>query len=605
MGILNFGGFETGDATECRSITGGTSFSTSVKRTGTYSYTCNPATTGTNNVRIGIPGTNGQPTAEISVATLYSRFYIYITTLPASLSEEIASVIDTAGAAKAQLHITSGGKLAFYDSAAALVSTGATTLSTGTWYRIEMQTATSASAAAWEVRLNGATEMSSALSSTATQGSTNHGSLRLGKATNRNSQAYTVNFDDWMMRDDTWCGGSECKILLPAANGSSAEWTGGINSSNYLEVDEVPTDGVTTYIQKSAASDQTHYVTFQSTSTGGISGTVNAVKLHIRAMEVGTVTSSVRARLNSAGTAVEHTGFNASTTITSHEIVRTTNPATSAAWTLSAVDALEGGVRCSAATNAVRCSTVYLMVDFNASNSFAITKQDVALASYAVSAIVSESIEAAVIDTHDGSIVWKSQKPKRNKKKKKKLERTQEKAPSINEVIQFAEREDFAGLREALSELDNGFQLSLLQAALEELERQEASRLAKLREKESRAKVLTEVERLHAEYLRVEQEHREAKSMLDHMLSVAKEIEHAQNLEDEALYMEALISALSEKKKAKPKPKRFKVKDPSGEMEIFVEKIPKREPKKPYGIRIIGPYSTKEVSLNFEDLDNE
>jgi hypothetical protein len=367
VGILNFGGFECGNGDEVRTVTGPATYSTSVVRSGTYSYKCAPVGTGTANVRIGGLGADGRAIGDFNVPTLYSRVYAEVETGLASGSEEVLVVLDTAGANKGHVRLDSNGKFSVYDTVG-LVATGTTTYPSG-FYRLELMTTTGASTSAYELRINGTTE----LSGTGTFGNVNHGTVRFGKGTNRSGQGYVIYFDDYQFRDDMWPGDSQVKVLLPDGNGSVTQWTAGTNSSNYLEVDELPADDGTTYLQKSASGDQTHYVTFENCSAKSISGTINAVKLFTKSAESGSITSATRARMNSGGTAVEGSSFNGSTTWVAQMLLRETDPATSAAWLTSGIDALEGGVRDTAASGNVRCSSVLLMVDYTPSSTQTIT----------------------------------------------------------------------------------------------------------------------------------------------------------------------------------------------------------------------------------------
>lgn len=357
-------GFETGDTSECRSIASAPTVSGGAARSGSYGLDASSAGSGTTtpNCRVGIPGTTGLPTAEISQATTYSRFYFNVQTLPASAEEEFVTLVDTAGAAKAQYRITSSGTIKACDSTSTCGSAGSTTLSTSTWYRIEIQTTTGAGSTAYEIRINGTTELSGTMS----QGSTNVGSLRLGKVTNRNSQQIRYFFDDVSIGTATWPGEGAILRMGPDSNGSTAQWTAGTGSSNFAEVDEVPTDGDTTYIQKAAASSQAHLVGLDSTTTAGISGTINCVKAYQSCRESVSVTSATLIRIRSGGTNSDSSKLNGSTSFQSQFRVLATDPADSAAWTTTDLDSVEIGASDTAATASVRCSTMALYVDFTA-----------------------------------------------------------------------------------------------------------------------------------------------------------------------------------------------------------------------------------------------
>ncbi len=353
-------GFEMGGIEGCRSVTGSPTVSAVTFRSGAYSFRALPVTTGTSNCRMGIPGTTGLPTAEINQATLYTRVYINIGALPASADEEILVFLDTGGTQKSSVRIDSAGKLAVYDNLQVSQGTGATTLSTGTWYRLELQTTTDTLVSAFELKIDGSVEDSG----TMLQGSTNHGSVRLGKGTNRNGQGYTIYFDDFSIDPAAYPGAGAILKMSPDSNGSTAQWTSGTGASDYTQVDEIPTDDDTTYIQKSSAASQAHLVGLESTSTAGISGTISAAKAWQRCREVTSVTSATLIRIRSGSTNSDSSTLNGSTTYANQFRILATDPNTSSAWTTSGLDSAEIGVSDTASTDQVRCTTMLMQVDF-------------------------------------------------------------------------------------------------------------------------------------------------------------------------------------------------------------------------------------------------
>jgi hypothetical protein len=278
---INIIGFEQGSTHESNATAGTTSVQSSVKRTGTYALLANPTTTNVGYhqfLTFGASGVSSNP----NVATMYSRFYFYYTTKAASGAEEIFVQRDTTNAAdKLSVRLNSSGNLVVYDSAASLVATGSTALSSSTWYRIEVKAGNGA-AAAYEVKIDGTSE----LSGTANQAATNCGGIRLGKVTDRSNQSVTYYYDDINMNDAAYPGDGNVLMIKPKANGSTHQCTWGTNSSNYLEVDEVPADDGTTYILcPTGTGASTSLFDLEETATVGISGTVNGTKGWYRGKE--------------------------------------------------------------------------------------------------------------------------------------------------------------------------------------------------------------------------------------------------------------------------------------------------------------------------------
>lgn len=353
-------GFESGGNEGCQSVTGTSSVSSTTFRTGGYSFRANPTTTAVGNCRLATMSAAGVPTTAFGAATLYARFYFRAATLPGSGDEEIFVVLDTAGTQKAAVRINSSGNLIVYNNANVSQGTGTTALATNTWYRIELQTTTNASASAFELRIDGATEDSG----TATQGSTNHGSYRLGKGTNRSGQTVDFFYDDVSIDNSAFPGVGAIQRMDADSNGSTAQWTAGSGSSNHLEVDDVPTDGDTTYIAKGSAASQTHLFGLESSASAGISGTINAVKGHVRCRESTSGTSANLIRIRSGSTNSDSTTTNMGTTFASYFRLLTVDPDDSAAWTTTDLDGVEVGPVDTSALSTVRCTSVHLQVDY-------------------------------------------------------------------------------------------------------------------------------------------------------------------------------------------------------------------------------------------------
>lgn len=357
MATLNLTGFEAGDTTELQSLTGTASVQSTTKRTGTYALRCNPTTTAAGWVLFR--GWAGNATiVAYNVATVWHRFYFRVGTLPGANSEPIFQARTSTGVTKAEVRITSTGHLQIYNtSIAQLGSDGGTALSTNTWYRIEVKVGTGASAS-YEVRIDGTTE----LSGTGDLNATNNGECAFGKISNRNGQTVDFYYDDILISDSDWPGAGACLALKPTANGSTMQWTAGTGSSDFNEVDEIPTDD-TSYVQSGGAG-QIALFAMQDTGTVGISGSVNCLLNFARTRENATSSTSNFLRLKSGATDSESSpGLNGSTTVVSRGKVYDVDPNTSAAWTLSNIDAIECGSR-EANASAVRLTTVLAFVDF-------------------------------------------------------------------------------------------------------------------------------------------------------------------------------------------------------------------------------------------------
>lgn len=360
--VFNFSGLETGDSSEANATNGTFSIVTSPVHSGTYALRSNPTTTGTG--YFGLGTYNGAGTATTNPqSSVYARFWFRYATKPASASEDIAlwrGSIATVGA----IRINSSGNLIIYDvnNAADDTGTSTTTLSANTWYMILVNFNVGASAAYTMKIYDSTPTLLETVSGTGDFSLVSGEAFRVGKVFNENGQTVDFFYDDISLSTTGWPDpNSITSRVAITGTGSSSGWTGGTNASNYLEVDEVPPDDDTTYIQTTGSNS--HYVALQDTSSIGITGYINSVKVRAKCKEPSTVSSSVRVGLKSGVTTSETTGSN--TTTSYSQIFKTypVDPNTGANWTFVGFDALEAGVT---ENNAVaqRCTAIDAQVDY-------------------------------------------------------------------------------------------------------------------------------------------------------------------------------------------------------------------------------------------------
>lgn len=354
---INMSGWELGDTRESSATSGNVSVQATTKRTGGYALQSNPTTTAVGYhefVGLSTAGATSNP----NIATAYVRFYFRAGTLPAANDEEIFVQRDTTNANnKLHVRINSAGNLVVYNQANTLVATGATALSTGTWYRIEVKSGNGTSAA-YEVKIDGASE----LSGTTDQNATNCGAVRLGKVANRNSQTVNFYYDDFHYDDTAYPGSGNILAMKPNGAGSSSQWTSGTGST-FAEVDEIPSDDDTSYIMNSASVSQSSLFAMEDTTTVGISGTILGTKGWHRIKEASAVTSANHLRLRSSATNSDTNARDLSTSYASYGKLYATDPATATAWTTGGLDAVELGVLEDNAVQ-IRDTHILLFVDF-------------------------------------------------------------------------------------------------------------------------------------------------------------------------------------------------------------------------------------------------
>ena len=374
MAILNFAGFEVGSTAECSLVSNaGTGASapsivTTPVRSGSGTYALKCSCTGNNNnasyVEIRGLAATGVPDTTYSAATSYHRIYVYFETIPASSGrEEFFFIGKLTSGGKLVLSVNYLGQIVVENSSYSAVATSTVACSLNTWYRFEVMSTTSASNSAYEVRIyNESGALLETMTGTCAQTNDPNTRILLGKPQNISTRALVAYFDDWAVSDSGWVGDGACVRLAPTANGATQQWTAGTNSSNYAEVDEVPSDSDTTYIQSVGTAGHKAMFEFQKPWTKSVGDTINAVKLHAVVKEPSSVTSSTVLRIESGASNQESSGYNGSTSYANLFLLSTTDPDTSAAWTLYGLADAEAGVK-EANAVAVRCSTVCLMVD--------------------------------------------------------------------------------------------------------------------------------------------------------------------------------------------------------------------------------------------------
>jgi len=360
--VLNFAGAESGDLTEFTGYEGNVTADSTTKRTGGYSIRFNNAAGEAADAWIHKPATTGVVGAtSVNVDPCYHRFYLRVATAPSAGQNPATFYIPTYStiAGKCSYQLDSNRKIRLYDSGDSLVATSTTVLSLNTWYLIEIKSS-NGSDSAYELRINGTTEFSG----TCNQASANTSGARLG-ITGGHAESLDFYIDDWAIGSGDWLGPGACLGMAPDGNGTYTDWAGGTNPFDYTVVDENPPNDTDYVMCGTTAADMAETYTLQSCATVGISGTINAFKAGVRTRENATGTTANSIRIRSNTTDSDSATLNGTTTPVSRYIVKATDPATSAAWTTSGLDAVEIG---SVETSQVKTRMTWVrgFVDFTA-----------------------------------------------------------------------------------------------------------------------------------------------------------------------------------------------------------------------------------------------
>lgn len=370
MTAVELCGFAAGDSLETEGITGTASIVASAGRDGGYAFRANPTTTAVGNVLLGgHDSTTGSVAASgWNISTAFARFYFKINTLPSADSEEFFQILDTAVALKLAGRVTSAGKLQLYqnDGTTQVGSDSTSTFTTGVWYKVNIRCNTGSSTTA-VLTVDGTIECSS---TTANLGTTNCGYIQLGKVTNRNGRTVSFDYDSLLVDDTAAPGSGICKRMVCDSNGNANTWSSSSGGNKWDDVNGEPVDPIT-YLISTTSSGDAQTLGLVSAATAGISGVVRACKLVFAGKRNGASNGAVRLRLRSATTNDDtSTDVAMGNPIVMKQRMYPLDPATSAAWTVSALDSVEvGAVNRSA--NASRMNYAALMVDFQAPSELA------------------------------------------------------------------------------------------------------------------------------------------------------------------------------------------------------------------------------------------
>lgn len=340
-----------------------------------------------------IRSTDGQANGKVqwsttNVATdLYFRMYLYIATMPTESAAILYFWDQGIDGTEGGVRLNSGGTLSFVDDEGDVIATGATVLSTATWYRIEFGYD---AATDYEIRINGSTEVSGGA-----HDGDNVESFIIGlcvgtSANNCGADAAgqgDLYFDDMALNDTSgsaqtsWPGAGSIVNMQPDAAGDNT----GCSAGTYADVDEVTPDDVTTYCNLDLDTGGDIFdVNMESSSTAGIDSydTITLVHTGYREAKASAASAALTPRVKSAsgGTTSSGTSVAGSNTVYStngvvftffprgYQLVSYTDPTTAAAWTptgTNSLDNMQVGINCTDCNPDARVSTLFAVVEYN------------------------------------------------------------------------------------------------------------------------------------------------------------------------------------------------------------------------------------------------
>jgi hypothetical protein len=347
----------------------GLAVSTTTVRSGTYALRHNSTTAGY---------IQHQWLAANADDSVFIRFYVRITTLHATGTIRLLDVLDSTNNTRASIRMTSTGTLQLFN-ATTQVGSDSSALSTGTWYRVEMEYTSTAGAGAdtLTARIDGTNFATSSAQTLNTVQRFQLGAVTAGTG------SPDIFFDDISINDTSgaaqtsWPGNGSIVHLRPNADGERAEGSrGGTDSgSDFGQVDEVTPNDVTDYwIHANNGGGDETFFNIDDTAFGTspitlvqvgarVSGAATAAhtyNVHIESVAGGTLASGTITTL-----AVTSWDTNDDTVPRNYMLTSYTDPEAGGAWTTTLLDGAQIGADAPDANPDVYISTMWALTEYD------------------------------------------------------------------------------------------------------------------------------------------------------------------------------------------------------------------------------------------------
>jgi hypothetical protein len=242
------------------------------------------------------------------------------------------------------LKVTSGGEIAIYRGGTLLETSSGAGLIANTWYYIEAKVVCGASGS-YEVRVNGVNILSATGVNTKAGTHDYHTTFHLRAALNFN--AY---FDDVYCLDGSatapndFLGNVQAVAAIPNAAGDSSQFTPSAGA-NYECVDDGAASGDDTDYVESATAGHTDLYNYASLAGAG--STIHGVQVNTECRKTAAASMSLKTVVKSGGSEYEDSAQPVGDSYQTVSRVFPKNPVSDAAWTVSAIDAAQFGVKVS------------------------------------------------------------------------------------------------------------------------------------------------------------------------------------------------------------------------------------------------------------------
>lgn len=278
-------------------------------------------------------------------ATAIVGMAVQVDTLSAAFAYRMPQFFTDSGATGHIYATIEGGFAALYNGAGTRLALATTqSVPINTWFYIELRGTIADAGGRGIVRVNGVTVIDFTGDTRNGGTSTNIDSIRVGVFNQNN----TFRVDDLYVCDalgssaNDFLGDCRVQTLYPNGNGVSSQWVGsdGNSTDNYLLVDEAGAPSAVDYVGSATVGNRDSYTFGDLTGTP----TVHAVKVSAHANNSDAGTGSVQLATRSAAANYDSSAKTLVSAVGVVSDLRVTDPATSAAWTATAVNAAEFGV---------------------------------------------------------------------------------------------------------------------------------------------------------------------------------------------------------------------------------------------------------------------
>lgn len=346
---LYFTGFESGDLGQFTVSAGSPTVQGTTKRTGSYALQINP-TAGEQAAYLNQLGANGKRSDVTFAGETFLTFYLRVGSMPGG-TINVLRITNAVNTSVLRVQLSAAGALTLEGTS---TSGSAGTLSTGTWYRIDVRVTSSGTSG---LRLDEGTEV------TVTADSGNVTRFHFGNL--GTADTWNAYYEDIVLGTTAWPDNEAPGVLaaVPIGAGNYSGWTNGTGST-FAEVDERPPDDATSYLQNTSGTNAAHTFAMQTAATIGVTGTIKAVMGAAIMGETLNASTQGGVRIRSGSTDSDSTsgdvGFIGA--FGAIEKLLLTDPADSGAWDSTRFDGLEAGPYKGADNSGLWCTAVYLYV---------------------------------------------------------------------------------------------------------------------------------------------------------------------------------------------------------------------------------------------------